>query len=114
MSLGNPSIKYLVLCCITAAALVVYYLRRAGQAFPLSGSGVQTEAYVQLPDMFPSLVRTRGGGSVRGAAGDTAGEAGAGPPRGVVEVENASDRIVMVDVGQVSGGTKRGGGASYQ
>jgi len=105
MHLGNPFWKYIIVAIVVSVVLAFQYLKRLNDG-AIPGAA---QEYVQLPNLF-------GGGG--GAAGgrkegvELESKGGARPCQGmkssdrIVQVENASDRIIMVDVG--------GGGGSAQ
>ena len=86
---------------------VYQYLKRINDgAVP---AGVLQQEYVQLPSMF-------GGGGTRDSSVELKNKGGTRPCPGmkgsdrIVMVENASDRIIMVDVGGGSSQSASGGG----
>lgn len=87
------------------------YLKRLNDgAIP---AGVLQQEYVQLPTLFGGS----SGGGGRKEEVELESHGGSRPCKGmkssdrIVQVENASDRIIMVDVGGGSSGSSRAGGS---
>jgi len=104
MHLGNPFWKYIIVALVVGVILAFQYLKRINEG--VVPAGVLQQEYVQLPNFLG------GGGSSGKKDGVELESKGARPCPGmkgsdrIVMVENASDRIIMVDVG---GGAAPGG-----
>lgn len=121
MHLGNPFWKYIIAALVVGGVLGAHYLKRINDG--VVPAGVLQQEYVQLPTFMTAPAgaaadgRQRdGSGGVELKANASNGKGGTRPCPGmkasdrIVMVENASDRIIMVDVGGSGGGAAAGSG----
>ena len=97
MHLGNPFWKYVIVFSVLGAVLAYQYIKRLNEsAVPTS---ILQQEYVQLPSLFSNKCESsKSQGVELESTGGSRPAQRQGSER-IVFVENASDRIIMVDVG---------------